>query len=160
MLVSALLVGLLVGFVRGGRLQRLAELRPRWWPLFLLAIILRVAASFVLGDGAQWFYTSSLWILALVALRNVALPGGWFMFAGVAANALVVSLNNGAMPVSRDAVQLAGSRFSADHLHQVVDAPPVLGDVIPVPVLGVYSLGDVLLAAGVFVLIVWTMKAL
>src|SRR5437899_3995832 len=108
MLVSAFLVGLVVGLVTGGRLRRLATLRPRWWPLFLLAIVLRVAASFFPADSAHWFYTSSLWTLALVALRNFALPGGWFIFGGVTANAVVVSLNDGAMPVSRDAMQLAG----------------------------------------------------
>ena len=62
------------------------------------------------------------------------------------------------MPVSPDAVVAAGVRPPVDPLHSLTPNASLLGDIIPIPILGVYSVGDVLLAVGVFVLIVTTMR--
>jgi hypothetical protein len=68
------------------------------------------------------------------------------------------------MPVSRWAVRLSGSH-SAPRLENSVKHADmrsdtrlrVLGDIIPVPPIGVVSIGDIVLGAGVFVLVSYLM---
>lgn len=162
MLVSAVVAGLLVGLSLRGDLRRLAAVRVRWWPLFLAAVALRFLAWAPLGaDPQHALYVASLWLLFGIALRNLALPGVRLAAIGTGLNALVITANGGAMPVWPDSVRLAGSPAPSDALHRVVEsatAVALLGDVLPIPFLGTYSAGDVLLALGVFVLTVRTMK--
>lgn len=159
MLASAVAAGLLVGLAARGSFRRLVEVPLRWWPLFLTAVALRGAAIVPLGADVQHaLYLISLWSLLVVAVRNFLLPGAWLIAGGVGANAIVITITGGAMPVSLAATAAAGTRPPADPLHVVGDPTSPLGDIIPVPLLGVYSIGDILLAIGVFVLIVWTMR--
>lgn len=159
MLASAVAAGFVVGLARGGNWRRLGDLRIRWWIVLLVAVALRAAAVVLPSpDVARLLYVISLLALVAVAIRNLALRGAPLIAAGIAANAVVISMNGGAMPVSADALVRAGVRAPTDPLHEVTASAPPLGDVIPIPLLGVYSIGDVLLALGVFVLIVWTMK--
>lgn len=159
MLASALLAGIAVGLGTGGSWRRLAEIRIRWWPLLVAAFVLRlVAATPVSVDVARVLYVGSLWILVAVSVRNLLLVGAPLIAAGIAANALIITLSGGVMPVSTDALALAGGREPDVVFHRLTPSPSPLGDILPVPLLGVYSLGDVLLAVGVFILLVRTMR--
>ncbi len=159
MLASAVGAGLLVGAATGGTWRRLGEVRLRWMPIFVAAVALHIAAVLPIGAALERLaYVVSLWVLVAVAARNLPLPGAWLVVIGIGANALAITVSGGAMPVSSDAVAAAGARVPTDPLHQLTATPLALGDVIPVPVLGVYSLGDVVLALGVLVFIVWTMR--
>ena len=162
MLVSAVIAGLLAGVLLRGDLRRLAALRVRGWPVFLAAVAVRLVATAPLGPDPQHaLYVASLWLLFVVALVNVALPGARLAAVGIGFNALVVAASGGAMPVSVEAVRVVGNREPSDTLHRVAESTSslqLLGDIIPVPFLGTYSVGDTLIALGVFVLIVRTMK--
>lgn len=162
MLVSGLAAGLLAGLLARGDLRRLGQLRPRWLPLFVLAIAARLVAILPWDpEGQRALYTASVWVLATVALANLALPGAWLIAAGIGSNALVVTANGGAMPVSLEAAAAVGRVESFDPLHEELNQGtllPMLGDVIPVPLIGnVYSVGDAALALGVFLLTFRTM---
>src|SRR5213594_4101039 len=149
MLASAVGAGLLAGLALGGDVRRLATIELRWWRLFLLAIALRVLAVLPLGDDVQRvIYVVSLWSLFACIALNVRLPGARLAGLGVGLNAAAVSLAGGAMPVSPDAVVAAGVRPPVDPLHSLTPNASLLGDIIPIPILGVYSVGDVLLALG------------
>jgi hypothetical protein len=86
--------------------------------------------------------------------------------AGLVLNILVIAVNGG-MPVSANALETAGARAedllgagtAKHHLMGPTDALTPLGDVIgiPPPVGAVISIGDVLLYAGVAVLVVMVM---
>ena len=157
MLISGVAAGLLGGLVARGDPRRLAAVRVRWWYAFLLAIGLRAVAALPLGTETQRaIYVVALWLLVAVALANLALPAAPAIAAGLMLNALVVTLNAGAMPVSTAAAQAATGGVPADALHRELgpDTPlPMLADVLPVPPLGAYSVGDVALAVGVAALI-------
>lgn len=161
MLVSSLAAGLLAGLLARGDLHRLGRLRPRLLPLFILAIGARLIAILPWDpEGQRALYTASLWGLATVALANLTLPGAWLIATGVGANALVVTVNGGAMPVAREAAAVAGRLQPFDPLHEELNQftlLPMLSDVIPFPLLGVYSVGDAVLALGVFLLTFRTM---
>ena len=157
MLISGVAAGILGGLIARGDPRRLAAVRVRWWPAFLLAVALRAIAGFPLGTEVQRaIYVLALWLLVAVALANLALPAAPGIVAGLTLNALVVTLNAGAMPVSASAALAATGRMPTDALHRELgpDAPlPFLADVLPVPLLGAYSIGDLVLALGVGALI-------
>lgn len=152
MLISGIALGVVAGLASGGRIQRLALLRIRWWQVLALAALVRVGAPLI-GDLAAVAYVLAFVTIAAVAVANTHLPGMWLLTAGAASNCLVVAVNGG-MPVDLGALAAAGAGLPGDRLHiELTDgtALAVLADRIPVsPFRGVYSIGDVLLAAAGF----------
>ncbi|MGH2378535.1 MAG: DUF5317 family protein [Candidatus Limnocylindria bacterium] len=153
MLASAIALGVAAGWVAGGRtLRRLGEVRIRWWPLLVVAVGLRALAP-LFGELSAAAYVAAFASIAIVALVDRRLPGMTAIAAGATLNTLVVAANGG-MPVDAAAVASAGAVMPADRLH--IDLTPAtrlpqLADVIPMAVFrNVYSVGDVLLAAGGF----------
>lgn len=153
MLASAIALGVIVGWLGGGRrFDRLAELRISWWPLLALAAALRAVAP-LLGDLSVAAYVVAFGGIAAVALADRRIPGMSLIAAGATLNAIVVAANLG-MPVDPAALTAAGTTMPGDRLHIELGPGtvlPQLADVIPVaPFRGVYSVGDVLLAFGGF----------
>ena len=153
MLASAIALGVAGGWLVGGRdLRRLGELRIRWWPLLAVAVVLRALAP-VFGDLSAVAYVVAFGCIAAAALADRALPGMSAIAAGATLNWLVVAANGG-MPVDPVALTAAGVSMPDDRLHIELGPAtrlPQLADVIPMGVFrSVYSIGDVLLAAGGF----------
>jgi Family of unknown function (DUF5317) len=100
-------------------------------------------------------------MLAIFLGRNVRLPGIRLTAAGAAANAVTIAANGGVLPASAAALRAAGwDPHDPGFANSAPLASPrlaVLGDnfVTPswVPFANVYSLGDVLIIAGVVLLI-------
>jgi hypothetical protein len=155
-----LLAGLGLGLVRGGRLSNVAAAPLRHGEAVVLALLLQVLAGLPAPGtgGARALLLASYVCIAAFAWVNRTVPGVALVCAGCALNALVVALN-GAMPVSGEALAAVdpGSSVQVGALHRPLregDALPWLADVIPVPLLRtVVSAGDVVLAAGVAVLV-------
>lgn len=152
MLASAIVAGVLAGLAFGGRASRLGELHVIWWPLLVAAIAARLGAP-LLGDLGLAVYLGAFAGIVAVASRNARLPGMPLIATGAGLNLLVIALN-GAMPVDPAAVSAAGTVMPTDVLHEPLDEDTILvplSDVIPAPMVrNVYSVGDVLLAAGGF----------
>lgn len=152
MLASGPVLGVLAGLALRGRLSRLAGLRIRWWPLLGLAVVLRLVAGGV-GELAALLYVLAFGGIVAVALLNARTTGMALIAAGASLNLAVVAAN-GAMPVDPGALAAAGARMPEDLLHVPLtdaSAAPLLADRIPLALFrGVYSVGDVLLAAGGF----------
>lgn len=158
MLASGVILGIAAGLLARGDLRRLSDLRPRWWPLLFVAIAGRALAAAPLGETAQrGVYVVALWLLVLFVSANLALPGAVVIGAGIFLNALVITLNGGAMPISSEALGAAGATPPGDALHRRLTdgtALPILSDVIPLSLFrGVYSVGDIALSAGAGALI-------
>ena len=151
--------GLLVGRLRGGRLRHLgdAPLRATWLAVvaagaqFAFALAPSPTAGVVLTGISQAGLLTFLWC-------NRFLAGALLVAVGSLLNSIVIAVN-GAMPVSRDAM-LAISRHPAEVVagrHRLLtesDPLPWLADVIPLPLLHtVVSVGDVVLAAGIGLLV-------
>lgn len=173
MFIPALVLAVLAGWVRGGCLARLAEVRFRLGWLVLLAFLIR----FALYAGVPWVEPGSPANVGLQALAhglllagllaNRALPGIRLAAAGVLANGLVVLANGGRMPVSRAALALSGQEHLLPRLadgqlltHRLLDGStrlPWLADVFALPagwpLALAFSLGDVLVAVGVFLFV-------
>ncbi|MBI4672484.1 MAG: DUF5317 domain-containing protein [Chloroflexi bacterium] len=123
----------------------------------------------------QWMRTPALYfsyvLLAAFVWQNRQLRGMWLVAAGLGANALVIAANGGYMPVTYEAVVAAGKAHlvassaagalvfgSKDVLLPASQTTLwLLSDIFvippPFPVPSVFSLGDALLALGMFRLV-------
>jgi Family of unknown function (DUF5317) len=162
----ALLVAVLavvVALLQGGSLYRLAATSFRA-PLLLFAglglqIVFGLWAPSWMTDawGLGVLIGSNLLVLMWLVV-NRSLPGLIVAAVGLLMNLTVITVN-GAMPVSADAVRAAGGEeleISDSALkHEELDDDTrlgFLGDIIPLPGLGIWSIGDVVLAAGLALL--------
>ena len=169
-LVAVVLVlAALVGVAAGGRPAALARVPLAGWGWLAGAALIQLAGSLTARtSGSQLPYeVGSLAALAMLIgflVRNTRLPGVPLVAVGLLLNAAAV-LTNGSMPVSRWAagragVDLAYIAAGLDARHAVAGrgtALRLLSDVVPVPIPGapeVVSVGDVLVAAGLGLLLV------
>jgi hypothetical protein len=165
-IVVAIVAGVLIGLLRGGRVANLGEAAFRLWPLLVLGIAVQGAAAFTgdAGIGVTLILVSYVLLLAFCVL-NLRHAGMGVVFVGIALNLVVMGLNGG-MPVRREAIVAAGITSSSDdvdvldfgtkrHLETSDDHLTVLGDIIPVPVAGeVLSFGDLAMSVGVAAVLV------
>ena len=155
----SLAAAVVVGWLAGGRLTRLAgdPLPGRPW---LLAAAVAQLAAVVAPSRASYvlLMTASAAAALTFLVRNRMRSGVPLVGLGLVLNAVVVAAN-GAMPVSRYAAERAGVQVDviavgADPRHVLAEDETVLrwlGDVVPVPLPlrpEVVSPGDMLVAAG------------
>jgi hypothetical protein len=148
----------------GGRFERFAELRlAALWSLTAgmgaqIAILELLPAEQV--PGIALVHLASYVLVGWFVWRNRTVPGLWLMGAGGAANFAAIAVNGGVMPAHPRAWELSGLGAVEGFSNSAVttDAPLwFLGDVFAVPaswpLANVFSVGDVLLVAGAFLLL-------
>lgn len=152
----------LVAYLRGGRLQRIADADLRGVWLLFVGLVLQIVVDIASAREAVSETVGYLGLLAsqlLVvgwALWNWWRPGMPLIVIGLFLNALVIGAN-GAMPVDLDAVAELGGEGVPMGKHEALDESTrlgFLGDVIPLPPLRtIISIGDIVLAAGLVALV-------
>lgn len=168
LLVSALVI-VSVGFLMGGRLSGLSQIRLRWTGLAVVGF----ALQWIAGPGTvipmTCLYVSFI-LLSVFALKNIRVTGFPLIVLGVAMNFLVIGANQG-MPVSSQALEssdqgdlladLINNPYPKHHLASDRDVVVFLGDVIgvPSPVAQAISIGDIFTYAGVGVVVVSAMRS-
>ena len=178
MFLSAIVLALLVGALAGGGLPRLAQLRLRWLWLLGLALALRLFAYLSPDWGiADQLPLGAIFIGAYILIfawlwGNWHVPGLQVAAVGIGLNTLAVFFNAGRMPVWTGALSASGltpAELGNDPFHFLMSAISVadfvrrggiFGDVVPFPVpliRDVVSIGDLLLAMGIFWAIVSSM---
>jgi len=147
MLLSGVIAGLTFGIAIGRDWRRLERLQIKWLPVLVLALVARAVAPFF--PLALALYLIGVALTALFAAANWRLPGAPLVAIGSLLNLM-------AMPVDVDLLQAGGGRPPDDSLHEALNAAtvlPLLADIIIVPfVRAAYSIGDVLIAFGGFLL--------
>jgi hypothetical protein len=158
-------VALVLALCLRGSLTALAglQLRSTWLlPAALGAQVLIVNILVDLPDGvARAAHLVTYVAVGVFLALNLRVAGVAWIAAGTAMNAVTIALNGGVLPASARALEQAG--WSADDA-RFANSTPVegarlafLGDnhVTPdwVPFSNVYSVGDVLIVLGVFVLV-------
>ena len=166
MLAVAVLLSILFGWMMGGKLRRLERIQLFWLPLPIGGLLLEWAIQPLTGilpwppETWVWFpvWCSYLCLLLFLLknshLRRTAVLAG----SGTLCNLAVITANGMRMPVS----QKAAAFLSAEGLSQLPagEIPTYmlandktrllfLGDILPLPG-GFASIGDLLLAAGIF----------
>lgn len=114
-LALVILIGIGIGYARGGSLGNLSNIRLAWVWLLYVGIGMQVAAQFVPVSATDLAYVMVLVSFALVffvAWLNRKLPGMLVVGIGALANFVVITANRG-MPVSQSALVAVGKVTSA-----------------------------------------------
>jgi Family of unknown function (DUF5317) len=170
--LDVVLVALVAGKLAGGSLDTLADTPLKGMRLAFAAIALQVIAfpSGVLPWGmpssaARVLWLASFALLLAMLLRNARLFGIPLVAAGLLSNLIAILANGGLMPVRTSALADA-HRSYAVHNNSIEIVRPHLAALVDrwavpnwIPLGNVYSVGDVLIAVGVFLAIVTAMRA-
>jgi len=180
-----IIAGLLVGFLTRGSLRRLAELSLHHWWLLLLGILLRFPLMFSesfsratvgwVGAGLQ---IGGLVAILAFSLLNRHLRGILLVSLGNLLTLVAIVANGGYMPGSEEmylallkwhGMTAQAEAFEAGLMNYHTTALTaqtrlwVLTDIIPIPRITAFpfviSIGDVLIAIGMFLIIVWGMHS-
>jgi hypothetical protein len=174
LLSYAFVAGLILGRLSGGRLRNLEHLRFTWWPLAVgglavqVVLFARPIAERVGPEGPLIYVLSTLAVMAAL-LRNLSHPGLVVIAVGAALNLAAVLANGGAMPSAPEAwlaldgvAELPVTHFSNSVLIGPDTRLPFLGDIFvwprPLPLANVFSIGDVVIAAGAVLFLVAAMR--
>jgi Family of unknown function (DUF5317) len=165
MILCAVLVLCLVTVpLAGGRLSALGDLRLRRPGLALAGISLQVLIlSLLPGGSATWHEAAHLisyGLLGACAWANRRVPGVPVILAGGVLNAVAITANGGVMPADPRLALQAAQRGGEGFVNSGVVANArlgFLGDIIATPsswpLANVYSVGDLVIVAGVIVLL-------
>jgi hypothetical protein len=164
LIIAVFVIGLCGLRLAGADLSRLNDLRVRWWPLALGALVTQVAIISLWPDGWRAGHLA-------VNLATYAAIGGflyanrrirrlWILALGTACNTLAIVVNGGVMPASAAAMAAshrsgrAGFANSAPVVHARLQ---FLGDIIAtpswLPLHNVASIGDVLIVGGALLVV-------
>lgn len=177
--IIIIIASIIIGLLRGGELERLANNSINGIYLFVIALLLRILvwAFGLLGFSFHLIYTPFLIIISyllliFVAWHNIKLPGFRYIILGLLLNAFVIIVNGGKMPVliKKGIVEnYNASRFIETQtrtIHSLMNNNTLfafLGDVIaipkPFPDTSIISVGDIMIFIGLFVLIQKTMMS-
>jgi Family of unknown function (DUF5317) len=169
-LFYALPIGLLLGFVLGGRLSGLANLKFRWGALAVLGFAMQVVlfsgpVSERVGDAGPILYVASTALVFVTVLANLRTPGMALVAVGAASNLAAILANGGYMPASHAAAAVGPDGIVTYSNTKVIEAPALqpLTDVIALPAwlpfTNIASIGDLLIGAGIAIVIAASMRS-
>lgn len=167
----AIPIGIVVGWLLRGRLDGLLHLDFRWAWLALGGLLVQVVLFTPLGSSLAGdalvppIYIASTLAVFVAVARNARMPGMPIVAAGALCNLVAIASNGGLMPASAGALALAGFEDAGEHTNSIVLENPAfepLTDIYALPswlpLANVFSVGDVLIGAGVVVAIVAAMR--
>ena len=170
-IVYAVPIGLLLGFVLGGRPAGLAALKFRWAWLAVAGFLIQVVlfsgpVSERIGSAGPPIYVASTAMVLIAVAANIRIPGMVLVVLGAACNLAAIVANGGYMPVSPAAVAAMGRDEIAGYSNSAVIESPALApltDVIVLPAwlpfTNIVSIGDVLIGLGILVVIATAMRS-
>jgi MFS family permease len=163
-------LGLGLGLLAGGRIDNFADVRLRWLPALVTAVVARFVLDGLLAAGdipdflRIWLVLATYLLLTAMFLANRTLPGMTAAALGTAANGIAIVANGGWMPVWQSSLRAAGLDSTTVHssFHTLLTGPVdtaffarggPLVDIIPIPIpipmlQSVASVGDMLLGVG------------
>ncbi len=155
-----LLMAMVLAVLTGGRPDRLADLRLRWWGLAIAGLLVQVAlfspAAAALASIGPVIYVASTAGVLLTVLANIRRPGVAPVVIGAVLNLAAIVANGGYMPTTPAALQAAGLDSARGYSNSVELERPQLAPLtdlfaIPaaVPLANVFSIGDVCIGLGI-----------
>ncbi|HET9757431.1 MAG TPA: DUF5317 domain-containing protein [Candidatus Limnocylindrales bacterium] len=170
-IILAVPIGLVLGFLMGGRLDRLSEIRFEWAWLAVVGLAVQVllfstpiGGSFRGGVG-EAIYVASTGLVLVAVWRNLRVPGLALVALGAISNLAAIVANGGVMPTTPEALAAAGlDPLDGFSNSAVLEDPAVapLTDIFALPpwlpFANVFSIGDVLIALGVVIVVAIGMR--
>jgi hypothetical protein len=148
--------------VTGGRLGRLTDLRLRGIWISPLALGLQLLVTTIAPGGNRPLHVAihigTYGLIGIFLWANRRIPGVVVIAIGALLNGFLIVINGGVMPASATAQRIAGLKLGAGFNNSAQLAHPHLlwlGDVIPVPgpLPNVLSIADLIIFAGMLVLL-------
>jgi len=172
MLLESLIISVLIGILRGGRLSSLKELQFKGLYLVFLSLLIEYLLYYLI-TGYDFMNQQIVFFIVLVqyfllflfAWLNKRYRYDWLLGLGIFLNFLVICFNMGSMPVSSKIVDLDGvskkfillkeNKLFTYHILNDSTKLSFLGDIlyIPFPYRQFISFGDILLVLGIFFII-------
>lgn len=165
-LLAVILIALVLVPVFGGRLLRLADIDLKATWAIAVALGLQILIVSVFPDRFEGMHVPvhllSYGFAGYFVWANRRIPGVLVIGAGAALNFLAIFANGGVMPARAEALRTAGIVNPGGEFTNsgVVEDPKLafLGDIFAIPeswpiVNNVYSVGDILIAIGAFIVI-------
>jgi hypothetical protein len=157
LILIPLVVGVAAGLATGGSLEHWAEVKLRWPWLVIAALLVREAVALTpLSRVSDLRFVYVLFLVVLIGWtlwQAARVPGVWLIALGALMNLAAIAANGFRMPVvAAFAGGLVRVREAGQYAVMGPDTRlPWLGDWIGIAggALGVYSLGDVVIAIGV-----------
>ena len=164
-----LLIAILLAVLTGGHVDRLADLRLRWWGLAVGGLMVQVAlfspVASGLGGIGPVVYVGSTAAVFITVLANLRRPGLALVAIGAFLNLVAIVANGGFMPTTPAALLAAGKDPAQGYSNSVELAQPQLAPLtdlfaLPaaVPLANVFSVGDVAIGFGTAWLAYTTMR--
>jgi Family of unknown function (DUF5317) len=169
-ILYAIVIGLVVGLIAGGRPAGLADLPIRWPWLMVVGLVVQVALFSApvtdrIGALGPPIYVASTAVVLLAIWINRRIPGMLVVAIGAACNLSAIVANGGYMPADPATMAALGKGDPTTYSNSAILADPALRPltdifVLPawLPFSNVFSLGDVLIGLGVAVVIVVAMR--
>lgn len=169
-ILYAVVVGLVLGVLLRGSPARLGDLRFRWAPLILIGTAIQVAlfsepVSARVGALGPGIYVGSTALVLAAVVRNVRIRGLWIVALGAASNLAAIVANGGFMPTTTAALGSHAASAGGGYSNSIVLANPALAPLTDIfalpawlPAGNVFSIGDVLIGAGIVAVIVVQMR--
>lgn len=149
-----------------GRFSRLAAQEPRGVWVAVAGLALQILVISILPEGDETVHTavhlSSYLLVGWVVFANRHVPWLWLVGLGGLMNFVAIAANGGVMPASASAAEAAGIESVPGEFvnSQVLPDPNLLflgdvfGSTLPWPLPNnVFSVGDVVMAVGAFLLL-------
>ena len=170
-IVLAVPIGLVLGFLMGGRLDRLSEIRFEWAWLAVIGLAVQIilfstpiGGSFRGGVG-EAIYVASTGLVLIAVWRNLRVPGLALVALGAISNLAAIVANDGVMPTTPEALAAAGLDPLDGFSNSAILEDPALAPLTDIfalppwlPFANVFSIGDVLIALGIVVVIAVGMR--
>ncbi|WP_130805957.1 DUF5317 domain-containing protein [Senegalia massiliensis] len=169
-----LLLAVIVGYMKGGKFTRIKNLNfKKLSPIIIALVVQYLVLIFsdkdlkVIGNYVEEIYLVSFILIFIGVIININIPSLWIVFVGSISNFIVFAMNGMKIPVSLDALKIAGMnstiKLMENGQYKLYDAIAngtnyeILGKVITIdnilPLAGVFSVGDILITMGLFVFI-------
>ena len=170
-ILYAVLIGLVIGLVAGGRPAGLADLHLRWSGVILAGLVIQVAlfsepVSARIGALGPPIYVASTAMVIVAIVANRAIAGMLVVAAGAVSNLAAIVANGGYMPAGADAMAALGTPHPTTYSNSTFVPDPALAPLtdifaLPgwVPFANVFSIGDVVIGIGIALVIGVAMRS-
>lgn len=173
MFVEPMIVSLIIGKIRRGKIRNLEYVQINGWYLFIIAGIIQLLLSilkknnialgrFEFGNYFIYIHGLSYILMIICIILNIKKHSMKLFLIGIILNFIVIFTNGGQMPVSlkgikdiNENVELSTSDYDIKHRLATKDTKLIyLSDIIvipkPYPVVQVISVGDIFIMGGLF----------
>lgn len=169
-ILYAIAIGLVVGFIAGGRAAGLADLHLRWSWVILAGLVVQVVlfsdpVSERIGALGPPIYVASTALVIGAIVVNRAIKGMLVVATGAVSNLAAIVANGGYMPAGAQAMASLGTPHPTTYSNSTFIPDPALAPLtdifaLPawVPFANVFSIGDVVIGIGIAIVIVSGMR--